>query len=54
MSFGAYGTAEEVAEKRIFRTTLAISTFSEAALEAVFPPLTNVILLPNLVFFRSL
>jgi hypothetical protein len=33
---------------------LAIVAFSDSALEAGFPPLSNEILLPNLVFFRSL
>jgi hypothetical protein len=32
----------------------AISGFSEAAMVADFPLLTDSILLPNLVFFRSL
>jgi hypothetical protein len=45
---------KEVAEKRIFGTICLISSFSEPALVADFPLLTNVILLPNLIFFRNL
>jgi len=48
------GTASQAAEKCISGTRFAIGSFSEAALAAGFPPLTNAILLPNLVFFRSL
>ena len=49
-----FGTAKEVAEKRIFGITFVISAFSEAALVAGFPLLTTSILLLNLVFFRNL
>jgi hypothetical protein len=38
----------------LFRILSVIIAFSEPALEADFPLLSNEILLPNLVFFRSL
>jgi hypothetical protein len=45
---------DQAAKKCVFGTLFAIIAFSEAALVADFPPLSNAILLPNWVFFRSL